>query len=101
MIAAEALAQARAAGIQVGIDGDDLALEASARPPGFFLVYGVSLLFFLPVFVFSSPYAAVAGMTVAHGYQYLLILGLLACMPRSIGAHGRRAMAPPATRLRI
>ena len=36
---------------------------------GLFLVYGVSLLFFLPVFVFGSPYAAVAGMTVAHGYQ--------------------------------
>jgi hypothetical protein len=33
MSAAEALAQARAAGIQVGIDGDDLALEASAPPP--------------------------------------------------------------------
>jgi hypothetical protein len=54
---------------------------APARPPGFFLVYGVSLLFFLPVFVFGSPYAAVAGMTVAHGYQYLLIVGLLAGGP--------------------
>ena len=32
MSAAEALAQARAAGIQVGIDGDDLTLEASAPP---------------------------------------------------------------------
>jgi len=33
MSAAEALKQARAAGIRVGIDGDDLALEASAPPP--------------------------------------------------------------------
>jgi len=33
MSAAEALKQARAAGIRLGIDGDDLALEASAPPP--------------------------------------------------------------------
>ena len=33
MSAAEALTQARAAGIRVGIDGDDLALEVSAPPP--------------------------------------------------------------------
>jgi hypothetical protein len=62
--------------------------SAPARSPGFFIVYGVSLLFFLPVFVFGSPYAAVAGMTVAHGYQYLLIVGLLAA-----GPPGRRAKA--------
>ncbi|QMU75460.1 hypothetical protein GXW83_06575 [Streptacidiphilus sp. PB12-B1b] len=41
-------------------------------------VYLTSLLFFLPVFLFRSPYAAVAGMTVAHGYQYLLVVGLVA-----------------------
>jgi hypothetical protein len=33
MSAAEALKQARAAGIRLGIDGDDLALEAPAPPP--------------------------------------------------------------------
>jgi hypothetical protein len=33
MSAAEALKAARAAGIRVGIDGDDLMLEASAPPP--------------------------------------------------------------------
>ncbi|MBV8629261.1 MAG: hypothetical protein JO371_15580, partial [Paraburkholderia sp.] len=33
MSAAEALKAARAAGIQLGIDGDDLVLEASAPPP--------------------------------------------------------------------
>ena len=33
MNAAEALRQARAAGIRLGIDGDDLVLEASAPPP--------------------------------------------------------------------
>ena len=41
-------------------------------------MYGVALLFPLPIFVFSSPYAAVAGMTMAHGLQYLLLIGLVA-----------------------
>ncbi|MEV6929025.1 hypothetical protein AB0M46_31665 [Dactylosporangium sp. NPDC051485] len=49
-----------------------------ARPVPFAVVYGISLLFFAPVFVFASPYAAVAGLTIAHGYQYLLIVGLVA-----------------------
>jgi hypothetical protein len=30
------------------------------------------------VFLFESPYAAVAGLTLAHGFQYLLIMGLVA-----------------------
>ena len=51
---------------------------ASQRPTGFCAVYLMSLVFSLPVFVFSSPYAAVAGLTVAHGFQYLLLMGLLA-----------------------
>ena len=38
----------------------------------------MSLLFGLPVFVFASPYAAVAGLTIAHGLQYLLLMGMLA-----------------------
>jgi hypothetical protein len=51
---------------------------AGRRPGGFVVVYLISLLFFAPVFVFRSPYAAVAGLTIAHGYQYLLIVGLVA-----------------------
>jgi hypothetical protein len=51
---------------------------ASQRPAGFCAVYLMSLVFSLPVFLFSSPYAAVAGLTVAHGFQYLLLMGLLA-----------------------
>jgi hypothetical protein len=50
----------------------------ASRPAAYVAVYLLSLLFFLPVFVFRSPYAAVAGLTVAHGYQYLLIVGLVA-----------------------
>ena len=48
------------------------------RPPGFCVVYVTALCFFLPVFVFASPYAAVGGMTIAHGLQYLLLVGLVA-----------------------
>lgn len=48
------------------------------RPSLYVVVYGTSLLFFAPVFLFESPYAAVAGMTIAHGMQYLLLMGLVA-----------------------
>jgi hypothetical protein len=48
-----------------------------ARPGGFTICYLTALLFGLPAFVFSSPYAAVGGMTVAHGLQYLLLVGLV------------------------
>jgi hypothetical protein len=62
-------------------------------PFGFRVVYLISLGFFLPVFVFRSPYAAVGGMTVAHGLQYLLLLGLVAA--------GRRRAAGRAIRLAV
>ncbi|MFL6109435.1 MAG: hypothetical protein ACJ72L_20925, partial [Marmoricola sp.] len=52
------------------------------RSPEFVLVYLISLVFFLPVFLFSSPYAAVAGITVAHGLQYLLLVGMLSAAPK-------------------
>ncbi|WP_329319994.1 hypothetical protein [Streptomyces sp. NBC_01262] len=56
-----------------------LLLRRSARPgAAFAALYLLSLLYFLPVFVFTSPYAAVAGLTAAHGYQYLLIMALVA-----------------------
>ena len=51
---------------------------AALRPAGFTAMYLMALLFSLPVFVFGSPYAAVSGMTVAHGMQYLLLVGLVA-----------------------
>ncbi|MGH2718439.1 MAG: hypothetical protein ACRDJU_07660, partial [Actinomycetota bacterium] len=51
---------------------------ASERGAGFGAVYLMALLFPLPIFAFRSPYAAVGGMTVAHGLQYLLLLGLVA-----------------------
>jgi hypothetical protein len=48
------------------------------RPVGFSTIYVLSLVFSLPVFIFRSPYAAVGGMTIAHGFQYLLLIGLVA-----------------------
>ncbi len=51
---------------------------AAARPAGFCILYLIALLFPLPIFVFRSPYAAVGGMTMAHGFQYLLLVGLVA-----------------------
>jgi hypothetical protein len=51
---------------------------AADRPAGFCAMYLMALLFSLPIFTFRSPYAAVGGMTVAHGFQYLLLVGLVA-----------------------
>ena len=60
------------------------------RPTGFCAMYLVALLFSLPVFVFASPYAAVGGMTVAHGLQYLLLVGLVAVGTGRGSARGLR-----------
>jgi hypothetical protein len=51
---------------------------AAHRPAGFSVMYLMASLFWIPVLVFGSPYAAVGGMTVAHGMQYLLLVGLVA-----------------------
>lgn len=48
------------------------------RPSGFCVVYVTSLCFAAPVFAFRSPYAAVGGITIAHGLQYLVLVGLVA-----------------------
>jgi hypothetical protein len=75
------LALLAAALLGLGVAGGTLALSRrprSDRPAGFCVMYGLALLFPLPVFVFSSPYAAVGGLTMAHGLQYLLLMGLVA-----------------------
>jgi hypothetical protein len=58
--------------------GSLLRRSRAQRPAGFCACYTLSLVFVLPVFVFTSPYAAVAGLTIAHGLQYLLLMTLLA-----------------------
>lgn len=54
---------------------------------GFAAVYVTALLFSAPIFVFSSPYAAIGGMTIAHGLQYLLLVGLVAAGDRQHAGH--------------
>jgi hypothetical protein len=58
-------------------------LRARPATGAFTVIYASSLLFFAPVFLFGNPYAAVAGLVVAHGGQYLVLVGLMA------GAHRR------------
>jgi hypothetical protein len=53
------------------------------RPYAFSAIYVLSLLFWAPLFVFGSPYAAVGGLTIAHGFQYLLLVGLVLAGPAS------------------
>ena len=72
-LSAAAMAAAVAAGVIL------LARRAPAqRPRGFCVMYLMGLFFSVPVFVFASPYAAVGGMTIAHGLQYLLLVSLVA-----------------------
>jgi hypothetical protein len=71
-----------AAVVFAGAAGTGIAVLAR-RPAGdgafwFGVVYLISLGFWAPVFVFRSPYAAVGGMTIAHGLQYLLLVGMVA-----------------------
>jgi hypothetical protein len=62
---------------------------AADRPPGYCVTYALAVCFPLPIFVFSSPYAAVGGMTIAHGLQYLVLVGMVAAGPR------HRQASPP------
>ena len=63
-----------------------LARPRAERPAGYCVVSLTSLGFFAPVFLFHSPYAAVAGMTIAHGLQYLLLVGMMSPAEASGGA---------------
>jgi len=49
----------------------------STDRPAVLAMLGMTYAFFTPVFVFASPFAAVAGLTVAHGLQYLVLLGFI------------------------
>lgn len=58
------------------------------RPAPFSVLYVLSLLFWTPMFLFESPFAAVSGMTIAHGFQYLLLVGLVVTGPIDQGLAG-------------
>jgi hypothetical protein len=55
-----------------------LSRAARERPPSYCAMYMMALVFPLPIFLFRSPYAAVGGMTIGHGLQYLILVGLVA-----------------------
>ena len=59
------------------------------RPASYCALYLTALLFPLPIFIFRSPYAAVSGMTIGHGLQYLLLMALVAQGGRSAGRRRR------------
>lgn len=63
------------AGVLLGVGA---VIGQASRDPVATAVYLLSLLFFAPVWLFASPYAAVAGLTIAHGLQYLLLMALVA-----------------------
>ena len=67
---------------------------AAERGPGYSVVYLLSLTFSLPVFAFSSPYAAIGGLTAAHGLQYLLLVGLVAAGPAGLAGRCGRSRSP-------
>jgi hypothetical protein len=54
--------------------------RGDVRSP-FGAVFALGLAFFAPVFVFDSPYTAVAGLVLTHGLQYLLLMGCVASRP--------------------
>jgi hypothetical protein len=59
------------------------------RPASYGALYLTALLFPLPIFIFRSPYAAVSGMTIGHGLQYLFLMGLVAQGGRTAGRRHR------------
>lgn len=94
----DALTPLAAAVFLGGAAGGLLALAGRDRRPGAFVaVYVFGLLFFAPVFLFDNAYAAVAGLTIAHSWQYLLVMGHLARAPRP----GRSPLVAPAALLGI
>ncbi len=91
-VPAPALFPLAAAGYAVAVAAGLAALirrPTAERPAAFCVTYLTCLFFSLPAFVFASPYAAVGGMTVAHGLQYLLLVALIA--GGSAGGAGTRS----------
>ncbi|HEX3924394.1 MAG TPA: hypothetical protein VHY31_19070 [Streptosporangiaceae bacterium] len=97
-VAVTAFAVAVAAGL--GCVAQRLARGAAFS---FGVIFLTSLGFFLPVFVLRSPYAAVGGMTIAHGLQYLLLVTLVAVgrRPEARQSETGRAVAGRAVTLAL
>jgi hypothetical protein len=68
--------------------------ELSRRPagrPGVLAAGAVAACFSAPIFCAASPFGAVAGMSIAHGVQYLGLLGMVAAGPLAASRRRRRA----------
>lgn len=61
----------------------------SQRPGGYVACYLATLGFSWPLVLTSNPYAAISGMTIAHGLQYLSIVSLVAAGPATAGRRRR------------
>lgn len=61
------------------------------RPTAATAVRVLAVAFPLPLLLTTSPYAALGGMTLAHGLQYLLLVGLVLAGPRGTTARPRLA----------
>jgi hypothetical protein len=95
-LSAATMAGAAAVGVML------LARRAPAhRPRGFCVMYLMGLFFSVPVFVFASPYAAVGGMTIAHGMQYLLLVSLVGAGAGAGAGAGGSGEAGRALRLAV
>ena len=70
-----------------------LARSDDERPGPLVAMYFTAFAFWLPVFVFRSPYAAVGGLVIAHGLQYLLLTAMLAAGGRRVGERANALMA--------
>lgn len=55
-----------------------LSRDRDQRPGPFVAMYVAAFAFWLPVFLFHGSYAAVGGLVIAHGLQYLLLTSLVA-----------------------
>jgi hypothetical protein len=77
-------------GVAVIVGAHSLARRSRRdRPVAYLGVFLAALAFPLPAFLLSTPYSALSGMTIAHGLQYIAIVGLVSA-PR---ARTRRSMA--------
>jgi hypothetical protein len=71
-----------AAGVFVGSVLMSSLTFTSHPDPVYVTAYLTVLVVWIPLFVFRSPYAAIAGLTIAHGFQYLLLVATV-----TLGGH--------------
>jgi hypothetical protein len=63
------------AGLGACTIGAVIASLRSRRPTPVICAYLTAVLFFAPVFLFTTPAAAVTGLVIAHGLQYICVVG--------------------------